>query len=296
MSRKFFILVNPRAGREKVAKITREISSFLESKSCDFEIFETKPDLRGTATVRDNLDPSHSDLAVVGGDGTINEAVNGLQADIPVSFIPAGSGDDFVKNIDIGERLSDHLETAFYGEVRSIDIGDCNGRKLLNGVGVGFDGQIVADMQERSVPLLSGQAKYYYHVLHILSSYRHRSYQLQMDGRNTTEKLILLTIANGTTFGGGFMLTPDAKIDDGLLDVCTIGRISGFKRYLNILRLQNGSHGVLKAVNFHKVKEIEIAANDQLEGHIDGEYLGKPPFKIRVLPKSLMIRARPISS
>ena len=106
-------------------------------------------------------------------------------------------------------------------------------------------------MLKRKVPFLSGQVKYYFHVLHILASYKYRDYQLDIDGTQSSAKLISLSITNGTTFGGGFKLSPNAKIDDGYLDICTIGEISSLKRFLNIPRLQKGSHGVLKEVNFY---------------------------------------------
>ncbi len=293
MNRKFFIVVNPKAGREKVEKITQGLTSFLDAKSCEFNLFETKADKRGTPTVRENLDDTYTDLVIIGGDGTINEAINGLDYDIPVSFVPSGSGDDFVKMIDIGNNTIENFDTLLNGKPKRIDLGICNGRKFINGVGVGFDGQIVADMLNRKVPLLSGHAKYYYHVLQILSSYRFRKYNLSVDGGPFEEKdLILLTVANGTTFGGGFKLTPEAKIDDGVLDICTVGNISALKRYINILRLKKGTHGVLKEIDHYKVESLSIEENDLLEGHIDGEYLGRPPFEISILPSSLTIRTK----
>jgi YegS/Rv2252/BmrU family lipid kinase len=205
---------------------------------------------------------------------------------------PLGSGDDFVKNIDIGNNLHGYFDTIVNGNIKSIDLGLCNDRKFLNGIGIGFDGQIQANMLTKKVPLLTGHAKYYFHVLHILSSYRARDYTLKIEGNESRQKLILLTIAKGTTFGGGFKLTPHGSIDDGQLAVCSIGDISPLKRYLNILKLQNGTHDSMNEVSLFHTREIEIAANDLLEGHIDGEYLGKPPFKISVMPKALRVRIR----
>jgi diacylglycerol kinase (ATP) len=292
MNRKFFVLANPVAGRKKVGKLLRELSDFFLSQehSFSFEIHETTSDHKGDRTIEDKLDKSFTDLVIMGGDGTIHEAVNGLKHNIPVSIIPAGTGNDYIKCLSIGQSLEDQLHTVINGDITEVDLGECNGRKFANGMGVGFDGQIVADMQNRKTPFLSGHAKYYYHVLHILSGYRSRSYRVTVDNKFHDKKMILLTIAKGTTFGGGFKLTPHAKVDDGKLALCEIATIPGWKRYANVLSLQNGSHDRLREVSLTKATSLEIEENPLLEAHIDGEYLGRPPFKIKVLPKALKVR------
>lgn len=292
MARKFFVVANPASGRQKIHKMIRHLKDFFESQNCQFELFETSFEKRGHHTVEQNLNDSFTDLVVVGGDGSIYEAVNGLQKDIPVSFLPAGTGDDFIKNFKIGKDIREQLETIISGTVKVIDLGLCNDKKFVNGVGIGFDGQIVADMAKKEVRFLSGHAKYYYHVLQILSSYKEREFHYRIEGEELIRKNIAMTIANGTTFGGGFKLTPNAKLDDGFLDVCEIGKISAFKRYRNIYRLQSGTHGALKEINFYSVKEIYIDENPLLEAHIDGELLGNPPFLIKVLPQALKIRVK----
>lgn len=292
MKRKLFVLANPTAGRKKVGKLLRELSDFLHTQEEElaFEIQETIPTRRGDQTVSELCDASFTDLVILGGDGTIHEAINGMQHSIPVSILPAGTGNDYVKNLSIGQTLDSRMQTVLKGSIKEVDLGVCNGRKFTNGVGIGFDGQIVADMQNRSTPLLSGQAKYYYHVLHILSNYRARTFDLTVDDIRASKDMILMTIAKGTTFGGGFQLTPHARVDDGDLAVCEIGPLPGWKRYANVLSLQSGSHDRLREVKLTKAKSIEIGENPLLEGHIDGEYLGQPPFSIEVLPKALQVR------
>ncbi|MDH5608941.1 MAG: diacylglycerol kinase family lipid kinase [Cyclobacteriaceae bacterium] len=296
MERSFFVVANPASGRQKTQKILREVHQYFSDINCPFRIFETTPSTRGTQLVRENLGENYTDMLIVGGDGTINEAVNGLVHDIPVSIIPAGSGNDFVKMISIGSSLKEQLLTATHGTVQRIDMGLCNDRKFVNGIGIGFDGQIVADMTQRHVPLLSGQAKYYYHVLHILSSYRERMFEMEVDNRYVQKELILLTIAKGTTFGGGFRLTPHASLSDGKLAVCEIGKLSPARRYLNLLKIQKGTHDLLREVILYHATQLTVRENPLLEGHIDGEYMGKPPFSIRILPSSLQIRSRAIFS
>jgi len=291
MERKLFVINNPTSGsKSRNRRVMQEIKSFLEAHALNHQLFETTKEANAQQMVHSHFENEFTDLVIVGGDGTFNEAINGLTKEAPVTFIPAGTGNDFVKNLPMGKTLRDQLAPLTRSEVIRIDIGMCNGRKFLNGVGIGFDGQIVEDMAKRRVPLLTGHAKYYYHVLGILASYKAQSFDYQLDGVNNRQDLILMTIGNGTTFGGGFKLMPNAKIDDGLLEVCTIGPISGLRRFLNIHKLSNGTHESLEAVSFLQAKTVDISANQKLYAHIDGERMGTPPFNISILPKQLQVR------
>ncbi|MFK7954087.1 MAG: diacylglycerol kinase family protein [Ekhidna sp.] len=288
--RKLFIVGNPYSGKRKLRKVIQNLSSFLNARNISYELHDTEASLSAEKTVADKLDTSFTDLIIVGGDGTINEAVNGLRFDIPVSIIPAGTGNDFVKMINIGNSMKDHFETAIDGQIKNIDLGVCNNRKFVNGIGIGFDGQIVEDMAEKKVALLSGHAAYYYHVIRILAGFRERSFSYNLDQKQYKKDLILLTIGNGSTFGGGFKLMPNALLDDGLLEVCEIGELSGLKRFLNIHKLSNGSHESLNSVNFYQATSVTVEKNDLLFAHIDGERMGQPPYEIKTLSKALRIR------
>jgi YegS/Rv2252/BmrU family lipid kinase len=291
LRRNLFIVANPASGTHQLEDILQELIDFVVSKNLKFEVVLTSKKHNAWETVEKNLDASFTDLVILGGDGTINEAVNGLNYDIPVTIIPTGTGNDFVKMLDIGDTLEQHLRVIDKGKIIQVDVGVCNGRKFLNGVGMGFDGQIVADMQDRKT-FLRGVAKYYYFVLRILATYKARKFQYTIDKKKHSNDLILLCVANGSTFGGSFKLAPGADLQDGQLEVCEINEISGWKRFLNILRLRKGTHGVLKAVNFYQTDRLTLSANPAIAAHIDGEFLGSPPFEFSILPGALSIRVR----
>ena len=289
--RKIFIVWNPASGGHG-KKIVNELTRFI-GDNYSYQVFDTQASKGAKTLVESRFDENFTDLLIIGGDGTINEAVNGLHFDVPISIVPAGTGNDFIKNIQIGKSLNQQFETALEGKIQSVDVGKCNDRLFLNGVGIGFDGQIVEDMVSKRVPLLTGHAAYYYHVLRILGGYRERPFSYSLDGHRHEKELILLTVGNGTTFGGGFKLMPNAKIDDGLLDVCEIGKISGIKRFLNIHKLSNGTHGTLKEVNLYQSQEIMVEENPLLFAHIDGERMGQPPYHIQILPNKIKLRVSP---
>ncbi|MGL1887903.1 MAG: diacylglycerol kinase family lipid kinase [Reichenbachiella sp.] len=292
MGRKFFIVSNPYSGSGGSQNAMHKLKERLDREGYYYAIFLTPRSENLDEFIEENLFTDTTDVVVIGGDGTFNAALNAIHdKEMCLSFIPAGNGNDFVKVIKIGTSIEDQIETIINGRERFIDIGDCNGRKFINGVGIGFDGQIVHDnLYGKS--FLSGHAKYYYYVLKILGNYQSKKFVIEMDGQRLEMKLILMAIHNGTTFGGGFKLNPTAKIDDGFLDICTIGRMSGIKRFLNIGRLSFGTHGKLKEVNFYQAKHIKIYENDSLLSHLDGELFGSPPFEISILEKKQMIRVK----
>lgn len=287
--RSLFIVWNPASGG-KSQKIVQAFASFLDQRHITYTLQNTTHTANATAVVQQHMHVHHTDLIIVGGDGTIHEAINGLKVDVPVSIIPAGTGDDFAKMVNLGSSMQACFEVALNGRIIPIDLGLCNQTKFINGIGIGFDGQIVEDMITKRVPLLKGHAAYYYHVLRILGGYHERPFSYHLNGADYTKNLILLTIGNGSTFGGGFRLMPQAKIDDGLLEVCEIGKLAPLMRFLNIHRLSSGTHGELSMVNYYQTRSITIDENPALYAHIDGERLGTPPFHIKVLPQALQLR------
>ncbi|MEQ8470339.1 MAG: diacylglycerol kinase family lipid kinase [Marinoscillum sp.] len=291
MKRNLFIVANPATRTKRLEFILKEMMDFCAARAYKFDIYLTAQSQNAWKTVEKHFNETYTDLVIIGGDGTINEAVNGLKFDVPVSIIPNGTGNDFVKMLNIGQSIEEQIQVIRNGKIKTIDLGVCNGRKFANGVGIGFDGQIVADMQNKK-SILRGPAKYYFYVLRILATYKTRKFRYNRDKSLRQKDLILLCVANGSTFGGSFKLTPDAELNDNMLDLCEIGQISGLHRFLNIHRLQNGSHKTLKAVNISQCRHITIDENPDLHAHIDGEYLGNPPFDIRILPNALKIRVK----
>lgn len=284
--RKLFILANLHSGKRKTQHVLDHLLKRVTKENLDHAVFHTHPQENGVSL---HFDASFSDLIVLGGDGTLNQAVNGLAYEVPMSIIPCGTGNDYAKRFALGKTVASQIETALFGTAINVDLGVCNGRKFLNGVGIGFDGQIVADMVNEKT-WITGPAKYYYHVLKILASYQAKPFDYVIGKQPFQKKLILLCIAKGTTFGGSFVLTPQAKLNDGLLHICEIGNVSPLRRFLNIGRLQKGSHNTLPEVLFTSSESLHILENPQLFAHIDGEYFGNPPFEFSVIKSGLRVR------
>lgn len=276
--RNFLILTNP---NKSLHKVINKTCSFLKGCELPFTIC----DKLGNQSLE-----HFTEIIMVGGDGTLNYAINQLSTfNLPIGIIPAGSGNDYVKSLNIGNTLEEQIETAINGQIKEVDIGQCNDRLFLNGFGLGFDGQIAKSFEENRT-FLKGHAAYYYHAIKTLAGFQPQFLKFSIDGKNYEHKMLLLTIGKGTTFGGGFKLTPHADLEGGQFAISIIHDLKPLKRFLNIHRLQQGSHHELPEVEFLKGREILIDPQPDLTAHIDGELIGSPPFEVRVLPGKLRIK------
>ena len=141
---KYFIFVNPKSGKGASIEKGKQLRDGLVRQGKKATLYFSQDILGGLGPFYED---QYSDLVIIGGDGTINLAVTALKNfETVLSVIPAGTGNDFVKNLALGRSFEHQASLVTNGPVKSIDVGNCNGRKFLNGVGIGFDGQIVKDM------------------------------------------------------------------------------------------------------------------------------------------------------
>lgn len=292
LKRKFLLLANLISGKKKANTILEKVKARLLKEGLKVEILYTSIENNFIKIARAKLDNSYTDMVAIGGDGTMNLSANILhQKNIVLNIIPSGTGNDFVKNINLGKTLQEQIDTIISGKIMEIDAGICNNQLFLNGLGVGFDGQIVYDnLNKKSI--LKGHAKYYAQVLRILATFKPQNIKYSIDGKDYQDDILLLAISNGTTFGGGFKLTPNAVINNGWLDICVIRQLAPLRRFWEVLKLSKGTHEVLKKVTFLRGKKITIKENLNVKAHLDGEYFGTPPYEIEVLPKCFKIRVK----
>ena len=225
-----------------------------------------------------------SEAWIVGGDGTLNCFINRYpDIDIPLSIFQGGSGNDFhfmlYGDIDIEHQVELVLQSA----PSRVDAGVCNKRLFLNGVGIGFDGAIVKDLLGRRK--LPGKSSYLLSILKNIAGYHEKPCALEIKGETISQDCLLISVANGKRFGGGFNVAPKASVDDGLLDINIVGKISPFQRIRYLPVIEKGEHMDLPFVQYRQVKKVRISAPVQLHAHIDGEYICDTVFNIELLPE-----------
>lgn len=288
--RKVLIVINPVAGKSSYEKRLHLLKQKLNEVQISYEQFFTEHGDAGKLKSIVAEQPALNEIFVMGGDGTLNYVVNEIQGmRLPISIVSNGTGNDSVKSLHGVLDFEKQVNIAIHGKIKHFDLGKCNDRYFVNGVGIGFDGEVVKEMVERG-DKQGSHMDYLLTVLRIIARFKEKKIHFSMDGQAFSKKILLLTISNGTTFGGGFIINPFAKTNDGKLDVCILNEISPLKRFWHLPKLKTGAHYKIKESEFHLASKIQIEQTKELVAHLDGEYIGHPPFDISIEKETLLVR------
>ncbi len=269
------VLVNPKAGKGRSRRVLQQLIPLMQGMN--YEVFEVgwPIDLN-----------KYSDVFLIGGDGTLNYFINHYpDLSIPITLFKGGSGNDFAWKLYGNRSVQQHFESAISGDPKAVDGGICNGRYFLNGVGIGFDGAIVESMGVKRF-LSAGYISYLYTVLKHLVFYK----EFFATINERTFKTFMLTVANGSRYGGGFMVAPQAIVNDGKLDFLTIFPIASIKRIFYLPKISSGNHLQLPFVKSELIKDIVIKTDKKVPAHCDGELLIDDRFEIHILPGRYLFR------
>jgi len=289
-NKNILIVVNPAAGKSSYEKRLHFLKEELKIAEVNYELFFTKYEGRGDLMKIIENDASMTEVIVMGGDGTLNYVVNEIQGtNLPISIVSNGTGNDSVKSLHGELDFKKQVDIALHGQIQKFDLGICNGRYFVNGVGIGFDGEVVKKMVERGSKK-GRHIDYLLTVLRILAGFREKEVSFSLNNERVEKRILLMTISNGTTFGGGFILNPFAKTNDGMLDICIFNELSPVKRFWHLPKLKDGTHDKIRETEFHLATSIKIDPTNELVAHMDGEYIGHPPFNISIEKEALLIR------
>lgn len=226
----------------------------------------------------------------MGGDGTLNYVLNHFKnISIPIGYIPCGTGNDFGYLIHGRKSVQEYVQDALFANPKLVDVGICNNRLFVNGVGIGFDGWVVKKLLAKR--FFTGKAAYYSTVISLLFFYRETPVHITVDSQSYTTDLFMFSAANGKTYGGGFRVAPLADVQDGKLECISIKDIPLFKRLRYLPVIEKGNHLKLPFIKYQQARSILIESKTQLQAHLDGEYLQANRFEIRILPQHFIFRA-----
>lgn len=266
-------IINPKAGKGKALEMIPIIQEYFKDKDEEFLIQVTNHPGHATEIARKYSAIEDCRIYSVGGDGTVNEVVNGIVGTQSIlGIIPAGSGNDFIRSLTSTYDIKDILVRTIKGEEKSIDLGKVNDKYFINISSIGFDADVVFNADKfKKVPGITGSMAYVFSIIYSVIKLKFCKITINIDERKMDPKILLAAIANGRFYGGGMLAAPDAKIDDGLFEVCIVSEASRFK----ILRLFpmyiKGKHGQLKEVQFFRGKKVKIESEQEFRLSIDGE-------------------------
>lgn len=265
------IIINPRAGgaslRQAEARV-RHASAWLDGSQRRGHIFVTTA--RGHARDLAAQSVARGDSLVVawGGDGTVNEVASALiKTAIPLAIVPAGSGNGLARDLRIPMEPRAALEHARSSSVRSIDAGRLDGRWFFCVAGIGFDARVAAAFDaESGAP--RGLRSYVRLTARELFRYRAGDYRI---AARKVQRVFLITFANASQFGNGARIAPDARLDDGLLDMVVFEEQSRLATIANLSKLFTGRIADVSGVTINRIADVVVDAETPMAVHVDGE-------------------------
>lgn len=288
------LFVNPSAGRGAGRRLSAEVRERLRQAGIGSDIrFTSGPgEMRAlvAAALRDGADC----VAVAGGDGSVNEAVNGYvgvaRENQALAVIPLGTGNDFAKVLGIGNDWRHACDRIASGRRRRVDAGRCNGHVFANGIGAGFDAQVA--LEANGIRWLQGNAVYGLALARtLLLRYSTPNARIVHDGGTIETRITMLAAANGTTYGGAFRIAPDADIADGMLDLMVADRLSRAGIIGFIPHVLRGTHVGRKGVTMVRTRRLVVETDEPLVVHADGEIIDRAAkrLEIEVLPAAVRV-------
>lgn len=240
-------------------------------------------------------------LVVVGGDGSVNEVVNGVgELDgFDLAVLPHGTGWDLARSVGIPRRLEDAVGTALAGHVRKIDLGlvtfrtwaGAEGRAYFANVGsAGISGAIAKRANETS-KALGGKISYYWSTLAVFLDWQSGDLRVSVDDEIRSGRMIDVLVANGRYVAGGMMMCPEAEPDDGVFDVLLIGDVTKRDLLFVLPKTYRGNHLPHPRLEVLRGRTVTVDAEEQLPIEVDGEQPGTTPARFEILSRRLRLRA-----
>jgi YegS/Rv2252/BmrU family lipid kinase len=238
-------------------------------------------------------------LVAVGGDGTVNEIVNGIAGlDVELAVIPRGTGWDFVRTYGIPRKLEGAVEVALRGRTRELDLGRAQytgwdgrpGESLFaNVASAGMSGAIAKRANETS-KALGGKVSYAWATVAVFSRWRNGEVTVRVDGEVHHGRMHDVIVANGRFLGGGMKMLPAAEPDDGRFDVLLIGDLTKRDLLLTLPKTYRGTHLPHPKATLLRGAVVEIESPEPLPVQLDGEQPGTTPVRFELVPRALRLR------
>ena len=302
------LIVNPAAGEGRAERLSPWLKQRLRFAGSGARLVETKAPGHARELALHAADGGHDRVVAVGGDGTIQEVVNGLLeagSSLSVGILAGGNGNDLARSLGLPHRAADAFAVALGEGTTRIDVAramrgegsTATIRYFVAAGGVGFDAQVAAAMAGRRRRWQRGRLGYALSTLRELQRFRNRAVHLTLETpegeREIDRRVLFVAFANGPYYGGGMLICPDAALADGLLDLCLVGDISRLEAVRQLPGLYRGRHVNHPAVEFVRATAALLEGERGTLAHLDGEPFGAVPLRIEVEHLAMSVAAPP---
>jgi YegS/Rv2252/BmrU family lipid kinase len=300
------LIINPTAARGKMRERWNAIAATLRAENFAFDFAFTERPWHAVELTRAALAAGCDLIVAVGGDGTLNEVVNGMVTQDGVAVNPraalgvisSGTGSDFARTAGIArDPLAAAQQLAQTAQTRPLDIGEIaytrdgktTRRYFANVAGIGFDAEVI-ERTESGGKRGGGTLPYYSALVTTIWKYRNKDVVVQMDNQRVYARMNAVVVCNGKFFGGGMQISPNAALDDGLFDVTILGDLGRLEVVMNTPRLYNGTILEHPKVSAYRAKTVTVEPTQKMLIEADGEFVGPGPAMFRIHPAALRLR------
>ncbi len=273
------LFTNSTAGKGNALAIAQQLAQWLQQQKVTYVLFNQpwSIDLNDI-----------TEAWIIGGDGTLNFFINYYQPQIPLAVFPAGTGNDFhwqlYGKIDLFKQAAQMLSST----PRPIDAIQCNDQMYVNSVGLGFDGMVLQSMQ--NIRFLGGHLGYLWIVLKTIFKFKEYRFTISVGEQIYQDNFLLVVVNNASRTGGGFYITPKAKINDGLLDMMLCKALPILQRLRYLPVIEKGKHLALPFVSYQQTMKITVSCEQEILGQMDGELISGNHFTFNILPGRFLFK------
>jgi YegS/Rv2252/BmrU family lipid kinase len=304
IDQEWFAIVNPNAGNGKGKKDWNRISDILVKNDITFNVKTTQRKGQATEFTRELIAGGCRKIISIGGDGTLNEIVNGIftqdhcpTTEIILSLIPVGTGNDWGRMFGIPLVYEGAVQVIKEGKLMLHDIGVIsyfNGEEkaktyFINIAGLGFEAVVVRKTNKQKDKGMSNKAIYFYNLLSSLITYRNTPVDITIDEKTSRAKVFSINVGNGRYCGGGMRQTPDALPDDGLFDITVIKEMGKIEIIKSLQLLYDGTIMSHPKVYGYRSNNLKVTSDSLLYIEADGESLGHTPVEFSIIPSAVNI-------
>lgn len=290
------VIINPISGARGHPEVARRrvklATGVLAAEGIEHEVHITERAGQAYELARNAVERGASLVLAWGGDGTINEVGRAVAfSPAALGLIPAGSGNGLARELQIPIRPEQAIKTALHATERKIDVGEIGGRLFFNAAGIGFDAHVAHLFNSRSQGR-RGLLRYVIIAARALFSYRPREYTISVGAETMQLRALLIALANSRQYGNGATVAPQARLDDGQLDLVVVKERSPLATLLDVQRLFTGTLAKADGVIIRRTTQATIVGDTPLPFHVDGEPInrGDTSLTVRLYQGALRVK------
>jgi YegS/Rv2252/BmrU family lipid kinase len=289
MDREICLIVNPHAAGGRAERRLPAAEAALRGRGLRFRVERTRSLAHARELAREATERGEVAVAM-GGDGLVGAVAGELVGTTGIlGVLPGGRGNDFARKLGINDDVGQAAGVLAAGIERAVDVADCGGSVFLGIASAGFDSDVQALCNSTRLPL--GGLVYLYGTLATIAGWRPAHWKVAIDGETREFDGYCVAVANSGVFGGGMYLVPDARLDDGLLDVVLMEDVPKHRYLANLPRVFKGTHVHEPGLHFLKGREVSFEADRPFDAYADGDPIAPLPATIRVIPGRLRVLA-----